>query len=208
MTMTTDFQYSFGDSSVCSNRFGSHWIPVVLDKYVEEDDQYFWLDDRPSQNKSLATNPKWPISQPNSMGMDECVLLHGEGDETYWNDQNCKNTVACSTCKMKVAQTYYLRGPKLYDQKFTLSVEGQREDEFSRSRIVFEGQGTSEIIWSLLEKKTLLLRKDNNMSTMEFDQNPFGLLSKGKRKYGRKKIEGHKWIFTNVSLQKIVPNNI
>ena len=99
MTMSPDFQYSVGDSSFCSNRFGSHWIPVVLDKYVEDNDQYFWLDDRPSQNKSLAVNPKWPISQPNSMGLDECVLLHGEGDKYFWNDQNCKNTVATCTTK-------------------------------------------------------------------------------------------------------------
>ena len=115
-------------------------------------------------------------------------------------------TVACSACNVKVAQTYFLRGPELYDQKYSLAAEMQK----NITRVVFEGQGSSQIIWYPLKKMTKLVKPGDDSLTTYFDQNPFGLLKNGYKlqwmgRWGtRQKVkQNYRWIFTNV--RKTVP---
>ena len=199
-----DFHYRIGDPNFCSDSYAKLWIPVVMESYDTSKDVSTWVDDRPSANRSKIQFPQWAKSQPNSMGTSKCVSLLGDKDEYFWNDKDCEGVRACSACNVKVAQTYFLRGPELYDQKYSLAAEMQN----NITRVVFEGQGSSQIIWYPLKEMTKLVKPGDDSSTTYFDQNPFGLLKNGYKlqwgRWGTQKVkQNYRWIFTNV--RKTVP---
>ena len=89
---------------------------------------------------------------------------------------------------MPIVQTYHLRGPGSFDRVYSLLLNMQS----SFTEIVFEGEGTSKVVWYPLEEKTAISNYKTN-TTIEFSKDPFGVLQS--EEDGSK----NKWKFSNVS---------
>ena len=148
-------------------------------------------DDRQGYNSSLITDAKWYPGQPNGLHFQPCVAVSSRqtGDPKQWCDLECRYP-RCSVCQMPVVQTYLLRGPTHFDQVYALSLDMQLNGTY----LLFEGTGTSRIVWHIFEEKTELMNYKLNIS-LTYAQRPFGLLSLplNNEPHGQ-----HKWLFTNV----------
>ena len=194
MDIHTNFTYIFGDSNNCysaqKSGIGVFWIPVIQGDPggSEENRHYSWLDDSPGSNQKLIQEPNWRKSEPNGLLTEQCVtkLYYPKTNRFFWNDESCFAS-RCSVCKMPVFQKYQLRGPDLYDHKYSLALETQQSSE----KIEFEGEHSSWIIWYPLDKKTELHDQRYNF-TKSFHLDPFGLLR------SKEFAQNHSWIFSNV----------
>ena len=185
--------YIIGDPLICNKFLNTHlftWVPAILERFTPEGN-YHWVDDRPSKKRETVEAPSWAKSQPNGQGNDKCIgKVHDSGKST-WMDVTCI-TPRCFFCSMPIVQTYYLRG---LDTKFSfnhvhhLSIFMQN----NASKIIFEGQGFSRVIWYPLLKKTEIQELQDDKPYKVFRQDPFGSLQFGK--------PSEMTIFTNVSLR-------
>ena len=191
----SNVEHILGDPDNC-NLYGSSrfWIPVVQGNPIEgKTGQYQWLDDRPGYNHSEMLFQKWTASQPNGFLYQKCVETHHDA----WNDLECESVKRCSVCIIPKVQKYLLRGPVgHFDQEYSLSFNMQ----LSTTRIVFEGQGLSRIIWYPLQRQTKLVNRKLNLTRI-FDQNPFGLLGYHENILNRGYED--ELVFTNVCIERI-----
>ena len=152
-----------------------YWLPIVQGSLVPgKSDQFYWLDDRPSQNGSRVLNSSWMISQPNGLESQQCVeSIPTPSGQSFWNDQTCTFT-KFFICEIPKYQTYYLRGQNMgkFDREYTLSLDLQN----SQTEIEFVGKGKSSVIWYPMEDRAVLRPQNHNL-TVAIHQNPFGLLS-------------------------------
>ena len=196
MDFEENIRYIIGDPDKCKIvGLNKLWVPVRQGNLIDEDyGVYQWFDDRASSNQSIIQSPNWKQSEPNGLQIEQCVDAFG--DSKYWNDESCSSK-RCSVCRMPVVQTYYLRGPRIFDQVYSLLFNMQR----TNSKIVFEGEGTSVIIWYPDEGQTQIKNYKMNYS-VTFHKNPFGILQ-NENSPSRKT-----WIFTKVcSIYTIYLNN-
>ena len=93
-------------------------------------------------------------------------------------------------CRIPPAQHFILRGPGLFKHHFWLALDFH----WNSSKVVFEGEGNSQLKWYPMIERTELTSngKDGNLS-LWFDTNPLG----GLRNFN------NKWIFTNVCFTSI-----
>ena len=186
LNITTYLQYNIGDPELCKvvgvRKF---WLPVIQGNPIRDTIwKYHWIDDRPASNKRVIESPNWMQSEPNGLQIERCVDAFEVSD--YWNDESCLS-LRCSVCRMPIVQTYYLRGPRHFDQVYSLLLNMQKKP----SKIVFEGEGTSTVVWYPLKEKTILLSYKTNF-TITFFKHPFGLLQ-------QQGLLKNRWMFTNVS---------
>ena len=180
-------RYTIGDIDSCSNNF---WIPVIQGAPVGQSlDKYQWIDDRITSNSSPAGKTKWATIEPNGGLLEQCVSTTKEND---WFDSNCE-AKKCSVCMIPMAQTFYLRGPDLFEHLYLLSLDLHWDND----HMLFEGQGFSKLIWYPLQTITELKSKRDHNISLVFDKNPFGILQWYKK--GERMSTLHEWIFSNVS---------
>ena len=174
MNPDENIDFIIGDPEICKNtntRFVKvFWMPVVQGNMVNG--QYQQLDNRRGFNDTPMTGLKWKRSEPNGLHTEPCVTAWLLDGEYLWNDESC-HPLKCSICDMPVIQTYWLRGPDLFDHKYLFSLDSQENS----SNIRFEGVESSWIIWTPLKGHTQIMDMRYNYST-NFDHNPFGLTPK------------------------------
>ena len=184
-----EFPYTIGNSEKCKHLDKHYdvdvfWLPIKQRvQYENGEDQ--WVDDRQQSKEAVIQEPKWGKGEPNGFDFQQCVQAIGQWDQ--WTDQFC-TVLTCSACNMPIVQTYRLRGPQLFDQVYSLLLNMQSSD----TEIVFEGEGTSKIVWYPLEEKTVISNYKTN-KTIEFRKDPFGILQ------SKEGVSTNKWKFTNVS---------
>ena len=194
MEMPSNPLYTIDDPSDCLSHNSKLWIPVILGSYSSDHGEYCWFDDRLRFEGNIIQKPNFPSSQPNGKGIDRCVGLMGKTKaEYFWNDRSCTDSPTCSACSIPVAQTYYLRGPDMFDHIYSLSWNMQTENS---SEVIFEGQGSSQIVWYPLKERTEIKLLKGKRETFSFEQNPFGLLSNATTGNGFEQL--NQWVFTNV----------
>ena len=208
MAVNEDLDQEVGNPSLCEAppAWGGKqvvWLPVVLDSIEGGANQ--WRTDSSTTSKTplRKDEQKWAISQPNGLGIQQCVSLwQTHNGSRVWYDVDCHDQY-CSICAIPALQTYYLRGsgmggikfPSDIDRKYSLLMEMQRNTH----KLVFEGQhGLSQISWFPIKKETLIKRYDNQeilpgqYATLQLEGNPFGFNLDNTRNIDRD------WIFTNV----------
>ena len=182
-----EFRYTIGNPNKCKHHYHDmniFWLPIKQ-AGQDKNEEYLWVDDR-SKSKGVAIKElKWAKGEPNGLDIEQCVDLYSGWDQ--WNDQFC-SAMRCSTCNMPIVQTYHLRGPGSFDRVYSLLLNMQS----SFTEIVFEGEGTSKVVWYPLEEKTAISNYKTN-TTIEFSKDPFGVLQS--EEDGSK----NKWKFSNVS---------
>ena len=192
MNPDENIDFIIGDPENCKNTNTAtvkvFWMPVVQGNMING--QYQWLDNRRGFNDTPMTGLKWKRSEPNGLHTEPCVTAWLLDGEYLWNDESC-HPLKCSICDMPVIQTYWLRGPDLFDHKYLFSLDSQENS----SKIRFEGVESSWIIWTPLKGHTQIMDMRYNYST-NFDHNPFGL-TKPQKSISQK--DCHQWVFTNVS---------
>ena len=184
----SNVRYPIGATDSCGNNF---WIPVIQGLLLSVVKRYQWLDDRSNSNGSLVENENanWAPTEPNGDFLEQCV---GSSAENGWYDTSCE-TMKCSVCMIPTAQTFYLRGPDVFEHQYWLSLELH----WNRTEILFEGEGMSKLIWYPLQKRTELISNTDSNLTLTFDKTPFGLLKSSKEIKGMSTLP--EWIFSNVS---------
>ena len=188
-------EHTIGDPSKCLNAMNWYWMPILLASY-NQDRGYVWANDQGNSNASdfnIQNIAPWEPKQPNGVGSQKCVVGY-LGPINHINDIECDIEV-CSVCDIPATQTFYLRGgngPDFQDidRKYILSVEMA----WNQTKVTFEGEGSSQIIWHPLYEKTEIIRdrqKDESLDLLS-KHSPFGLI---------KSMDPHvKWKFTNVSI--------
>ena len=182
MDVTEDTEYIFGNPENCvdDDSVAEFWIPVVQGNLTGSGSNYNWIDDRLGFDKQVVTDLKWGRSQPNGFELEQCVGSYlkktDTGKHIIWFDMKCFDRV-CSICKMPEVQEYYLRGQMLLNDRYYLNLGAQK----SGTKIRFDG-ASSELIWHPLTKKTQLVDKGYGFE-MNFEQDPFGLLTSTAKKH-------------------------
>ena len=186
MDYPIETEYVIGNPSECGNE-GNMWIPVIQGQPISEDD-YLWVDDRHDANKAVIQATNWADSQPNGFGFHECVHNGNDSSGNYgWYDTDCQG-LWCTVCLIPPAQQFYLRGPDLFKHHFWLALDLY----WNSSKVVFEGEGHSQMRWyPMIERTELKSNTNNDNLSLWFDTNPLGNLES----------LNNAWIFTNVSFK-------
>ena len=196
MSVNIAFEYTIGDPAQCiSSGIKKYWVPVIQGNLKKgSKSEYSWQHDVPTANGTPLEVTRWKQYEPNGLDFEQCVDVHKLKDMENWNDELC-TLLRCSVCTIPKVQTFLLRGQHEYDHEYSLSMEMQEME----SKIFFEGQGLSHIIWHMSDGKTEIhkasqvvggeLRKGD---IVEFDSMPFGQLINASKEQD--------WIFTNVTI--------
>ena len=196
MSVNITFEYTIGDPTQCINSgINKYWVPVIQGNPKDgSKGEYSWLHDISTANRTPFEVTRWKKYEPNGMDFEQCVDVHKLKDMENWNDELC-TSLRCLVCTMPTVQTFLLRGHHDFDHEYSLSMEMQEME----SRIFFEGQGSSHIIWHVSDGKTeihkasQIVRRELGIGAIvEFnDSMPFGQLKGSKEQH---------WVFTNVSI--------
>ena len=187
--------HTLGQPSTCYKYAGERlivWTPVVLESYSPKEG-YKWLDDRTSSRGKDIEALHWANSQPNGLGSEKCMAMVEQFGKPAWVDATCQ-VPRCSICSIPYVQTYYLRGlSQKYGHEYYLSMIMNR----NATKVVFEGDGSSQIIWYPLEKKSVVksFNNDQTIKDITIEGNPFGILQAGK--------PNQILVFTNVSIRHL-----
>ena len=195
MEFDENIQYTIGDSNCTSVDARKFWIPVVQGKSVNDHShQYQWVDDRPGTNMLQVQDIHWMQGQPNGQLLQQCVELNEVHQKFMTNDESCSEE-RCSICMMSLVQTYTMRGSRQFDGQYTLSLNMQED----KSKIVFEGTGSTKVTWFLANGTTHVADSLNIDLTIRFGQWPFGLLrSSNTWKTKENGKSRYRWKFTKV----------
>ena len=170
-----NIDYTLGDANAKQRQ--SFWLPIVLGNYTSTAG-YHWVNDLPSA-KGIPIKedkmPKWDNSQPNAIGFQKCLDVWQYNNESIIGDTHCERKY-WSVCAIPMAQNFYLRGLGLdseIDQKYSLSLEMN----WNNTKVTFEGQGASQVVWHPVLKKTEIIHKGKTI--LDFGGKPFGSLFMG-----------------------------
>ena len=183
--------YTLGDPNADQSK--SFWLPIVLGNYTTTGD-YHWVNDLPSAKSRPIKEEellKWDNSQPNAIGFQKCLDVWQYNNDSIIGDSHC-DAKYWSVCSMPMAQIFYLRGLGLesaIDQKYSLSLEMG----WNNTKVTFEGQGASQVVWHPSLKKTEIVHKGK--AILDFEGKPFGSLFMGSGRTLKHLI------FTNVRLR-------
>ena len=196
MSVNIAFEYTIGDPAQCiSSGIKKYWVPVIQGNLKKgSKSEYSWQHDVPTANGTPLEVTRWKQYEPNGLDFEQCVDVHKLKDMENWNDELC-TLLRCSVCTIPKVQTFLLRGQHEYDHEYSLSMEMQEME----SKIFFEGQGLSHIIWHMSDGKTEIHKASQIVrgelgrgAIVEFnDSMPFGQLKGSKEQH---------WVFTNVSI--------
>ena len=173
-------RFKIGIAKTCTDGI---WIPAIQGSSISPG-KYKWLDDRLHANKTILNISNWSKNEPNGLDREQCVV---GGGNLKWYDVPC-HWSRCSICYMPLAQTFYLRGPEIFEHEYWLSLPLH----WNETKVVFEGR-RNRIIWYPLIDKTIV---GNSSTQLVFNQQPFGILKSGKNLANI--VDRNEWIFTKV----------